>query len=150
MIIRPAQVDDLPAIQAIVEEAYAVYIARIGRRPTPMDADYEVSVRSGRVFVAGNDRVVGLIVLIPAADHLLIENVAVSPRHQHEGLGRALLAFAEKEARQRNLKVVKLYTNVAMTENIDFYVRLGYREDGRLTEAGFKRVFLSKVVDPKQ
>jgi GNAT superfamily N-acetyltransferase len=39
--------------------------------------------------------VVGLIVLIEEADHVLVENVAVDPGRQGEGIGRALLAFAE-------------------------------------------------------
>jgi len=92
---------------------------------------------------------VGLIVLVPQADHLLVENVAVDPAFQRGGVGRALLAHAEQRAAQRGLREIRLYTNAAMTENLSLYPRLGYRETGRDTEHGFQRVYFSKVSPPR-
>lgn len=86
----------------------------------------------------------GLIVLTRAPDHLLIENVAVDPARQRTGIGRALLDFAEIYARKNGLSELRLYTNEAMAENLRFYPRLGFREDDRRTENGFRRVFYSK------
>lgn len=39
---------------------------------------------------------------------------------------------------------MRLYTNEAMTENLDFYARAGYREIGRGEQDGFRRVFFVK------
>jgi N-acetylglutamate synthase-like GNAT family acetyltransferase len=142
--IRPATSADVPAIEAIVERAYSVYVERIGGRPGPMDHDYADRVRRGLVSVADDGRVAGLIVLMVAADHLLIENVAVDPERQREGIGGTLLAYAEDQARRHALGELRLYTNAAMTENLARYARLGYVEDGRRTEHGFTRVFMSK------
>lgn len=94
MRIRPATAEDLSAIERIVERAYGGYVERIGMRPGPMEDDYGERVREGLVSVAADKAVVGLIVLIREPDSLLVENVAVDPVRQGEGIGRALLAFA--------------------------------------------------------
>jgi ribosomal protein S18 acetylase RimI-like enzyme len=146
VIIRRASAGDVSAITDIVERAYGVYIERIGRRPGPMDDDYATRVREADVFVADDGAVAGLIVLVPEPDHLLIENVAVDPERQRAGIGRALLAHAEEFARERGLAEIRLYTNVAMTENQRLYRGLGYCEDGRRIGSGFQRVYFSKRI----
>ncbi len=112
-----------------------------------MDTNYLDEIARGRVWVGTDEEaVVGLIVLIESHDHLLIENVAVSPDRQHKGIGRALLDHAEDLAREAGLCELRLYTHEKMTENLDLYVRLGYREFERRREAGFARVFLCKAL----
>jgi ribosomal protein S18 acetylase RimI-like enzyme len=138
---------DVSSVRDIVGRAYGVYVQRIGRRPTPMDDDYAQKVRQGHLFVADEDSVIGLIVLIRESNHVLIENIAVEPRRQGRGIGRALLDYAETDARRRGLHVLRLYTNAAMTENLALYHHLGYQEDERRGEGGFERVFLSKRLD---
>lgn len=129
----------------MTQDAYAHYVPRIGRNPAPMDTDYAPAVATGLVWVAERDqRVVGLLVLEIAADHVLIENVAVSPQAQGLGLGSRLLALADEQARERGLREVRLYTHEAMTENQEFYSSLGYRETHRSGDGGFQRVFFTK------
>lgn len=148
MEIRAAQSGDADALREIVESAYGIYVERIGRRPAPMEDDYAERVRAADVFVAVDDRdVVGLIVLIAAEDHVLIENIAVDPGQQGAGVGRSLMALAETYAAERSISELRLYTNAAMTENLAFYPRLGYRETDRRTDAGFERVFFTKRLD---
>lgn len=144
MILRRAKSDDVPALHDIAERAYGVDVERIGRRPAPMDDDYGERIRTARVFVADDDGVVGLMVLIATPDHVLIENVAVDPDHQRGGIGRALLSLAEDCARELGLDRLRLYTNVAMVENIRLYTRLGHEEDGRHIGDNFQRVYMSK------
>ena len=116
-----------------------------------MDDDYAEKVRHGNVFVAEHEGVViGLLVLVSARDHLLIENVAVSPKRQGTGIGLALLRYAEAYAAERHIPELRLYTNAAMTENLTLYRNLGYREDDRRTENGLKRVFMSKLPSPSE
>ena len=59
-----------------------------------------------------------------------------------------LLAFAEEEARARDLQTLQLYTNEAMVENIAFYQRGGYQEIDRRVEEGYRRVFMQKTLPP--
>jgi N-acetylglutamate synthase-like GNAT family acetyltransferase len=80
--IRPAQAPDVVAVSEIVERAYGIYIERIGRRPAPIDDDYAEKIHKGAVFVADDGGVAGLLVLLIAPEHLLIENVAVDPERQ--------------------------------------------------------------------
>jgi hypothetical protein len=43
---------------------------------------------------------------------------------------------------------VRLYTNAAMTENVGYYARHGYRETHRALDEGFDRVFFVKDLSP--
>jgi ribosomal protein S18 acetylase RimI-like enzyme len=146
--VRLAQPADTSAIRDLVQRAYGPYVVRIGRRPAPMDDDYGAKVEARLAFVAEEaGGITGLIVLLGQPDHMLVENVAVDPDRQSEGIGRELLAFAETSAREAGVAELRLYTNAAMTENLAFYPRLGYEETGRRTDNGFKRVFFSKSLD---
>jgi GNAT superfamily N-acetyltransferase len=148
--LRPAVAEDVPELRAIAIAAYERYVPRIGRPPAPMTADYAQAVRAGQVWVAAADGVlVGLVVLVRQDDHLLLENIAVSPSAQGRGIGGRLLAFAEVHARQHGLSQVRLYTNEAMTENLAYYPRRGYVETHRTEQNGFRRVFFRKLVQPK-
>jgi len=146
-VIRPAVEGDVPAIEALVREAYAMYVPRIGREPAPVTADHAGLVAAGRTSVVEADgEVAGVIVLIPGSDHLLVENVAVSPRMQGRGLGRELMAFAERRAAELGMAELRLYTNQLMTENLALYPALGYTETGRRVEDGFARIYFSKRI----
>jgi ribosomal protein S18 acetylase RimI-like enzyme len=141
--IRRAAGGDADAVRALVQQAYERYVARIGRRPRPMDADYERLIDRGLVHVIG-DPIDGVIVLVPEGDHLLVENVAVLPSCQGRGLGRQLMQFAEAEAGRLGFEEIVLYTNKHMTENLGFYAYLGYEETDRATAEGFARVYFRK------
>lgn len=143
MQIRPADATDLPAVQRIVNDAYTKYIARIGKPPGPMNDDYAALIRAHQVWVIGAP-IVGAIVLLPEADHLLLDNVAVDPAAQGLGIGRALITFAEAEARRRGFGELRLYTHETMVENIALYARTGWAETGRAEQNGFARVFFRK------
>jgi ribosomal protein S18 acetylase RimI-like enzyme len=148
MQIRPADATDLPAVQRIVREAYTKYIARIGKPPGPMNDDYAALIRAHQVWVIGDPiagaPISGVIVLLPEADHLLLDNVAVDPAAQGQGVGRALITFAETEARRRGIGELRLYTHETMVENIALYARTGWAETGRAEQNGFARVFFRK------
>jgi ribosomal protein S18 acetylase RimI-like enzyme len=149
--LRPARGSDGEAVHRLVEEAYAMYVERIGRRPAPMDADHCARIAAGQVTVVEvGGRVMGAIVLVPEGDHLLVENVAVHPPAQGRGLGRLLMRHAEDRARAVGLFELRLHTNERMVENLDLYPRLGFEETGRRVEDGFARVYFSKwlVADP--
>lgn len=143
--IRLAVPEDLSAIRRCAEDAYALYVPRIGKKPAPMIADFAAQIDAGQVHVCiEGGELAGYIVLYPRGDHLHIENVAILSALQGSGLGRKLLVFAEAEARRAGLAAIELYTNQKMTENLTFYPRLGYVELRRAEEDGFARVFYRK------
>jgi ribosomal protein S18 acetylase RimI-like enzyme len=146
--IRSASLEDLAAIEAIVESAYARYVPIIGRKPGPMLDDYRALIDKGHVYVLSDGGgISAILVLIPEEHAMLLDNVAVSPHAQGRGHGRALIAFAERMARERGLRAIRLYTNEAMTENVALYGRLGFVETHRREEQGFRRVYMAKLLD---
>jgi len=125
--LRRAVAEDAPAVRALSRAAYAKWVPLIGREPKPMTADYGKAVREHVVFLhEGPEGLLGVLELIPAMDHLLVENVAVSPAAQGRGLGRALMAHAETVAGALGLAEMRLYTNEKFTDNIRLYELLGY------------------------
>jgi GNAT superfamily N-acetyltransferase len=143
--IRRARREEAGAVAAIVDAAYRHYIPRIGKPPGPMLDDYDKRTAAGEVWVLTDDGgIKGILVLEETADGCLLDNIAVLPERQGKGDGRALLEFAEAEARRRGWNEIRLYTHVMMTENIGLYQRIGYVETGRVTEKGFDRVYMTK------
>jgi N-acetylglutamate synthase-like GNAT family acetyltransferase len=143
--VRQARPEEAPHLRALVERAYAPWVPVVGRRPMPMDDNYDARAAAGEAWVleeAGAVR--GVLVLEEHADHLLLDNVAVEPARRGKGDGRALLDFAEAEARRRGLPEVRLYTNELMERNIALYAARGYAETERRQEKGFRRVFMAK------
>ena len=144
-MMRPATAADVATIEAIVQAAYSPYIERIGRKPGPMLEDYRQWVAAGHVHVldyAG--RVQGFIILLNTDDDLLLANLAVAPNAPGLGFGRQLMDFAEQEALAAGYATIRLYTHVAMTENITLYTRRGYVETHRVEEHGLHRVYMTK------
>ena len=107
--------------------------------------DYDALIGAGHVYVVErNGAVRGVLVLIPEEHVMLLDNVAVSPDSQGLGLGRTMLQFAERAAAASGCRSIKLYTNEAMTENIELYCRIGYVETHRVEEKGLRRVYMAK------
>jgi ribosomal protein S18 acetylase RimI-like enzyme len=143
--IRAATAADAWVVRQIVAEAYRHYILRIGKPPAPMLDDYPARISEGMLWVIEEGSgVVGIIVLKPQPECLLLDNIAVSPARQGSGLGRRLLAFAEAEAMRHGYREIRLYTHRTMTENQRLYAALGYEETGRGTDAGYERVLMRK------
>jgi ribosomal protein S18 acetylase RimI-like enzyme len=138
---------DAAAIWKLTREAYAKWVPVIGREPKPMTADYTEAVKKHRFdFLYVNGELAALIETIRCSDHLLIENIAVSPSFQGKGYGRMLMTHAEKLAASSNFEQVKLYTNKLFVENVQLYIRLGYRVDREEEVKGGMVVHMSKQV----
>jgi ribosomal protein S18 acetylase RimI-like enzyme len=147
---RRARTADIEAVRELARSAYLPYVAEIGVRPAPLDADYDSVVRdpAHEVWVAERGgALVGLLVLVAGDGHLLLENVAVAPQAQGAGVGTSLLELAEARAREQGLSELRLFTHQRMTRNLAMYSARGYRETSREEDEGFHRVFLSKRLD---
>lgn len=144
-MLRQAVASDAAAVRALVRAAYARWVPLIGREPKPMGADYDAAVRDHRVDLAYlGDELAALIETIPQPDHLLVENVAVAPAFQGQGLGRFLMAHAERLAAAQGHAEMRLYTNQRFAENIRLYLELGYGIDREEESALGVTVYMSK------
>jgi ribosomal protein S18 acetylase RimI-like enzyme len=145
--LRHADAADIEAVLEVVRRAFRKYVPRIGREPMPMGVDYAVPIGRGHCRVAEIDgRIVGVLVLMPADGYLHVETVAVAPEAQGSGVGARLLQRADEEALAAGYAEVRLYTHEAMTENIAYYARRGYRETHRTQDDGFRRVFFTRTL----
>ena len=145
---RRATRDDVDDIRRLVADAFGKYVDRIGKPPAPMTADYAELLDTSRVWVIEQGGgVVGTLVTQAQSDHLLLDVIAVAPSAQGGGHGRALLERADQDARDQGLVEIRLCTNEAMTENLEFYPRRGFHETSRGVQDGYHRVFFAKAVD---
>ncbi len=125
--LRRAKAADAAAIRQLTQEVYAKWIAVIGREPMPMRANYENAVQDHWIDLAEEDgELIGFIEMIPRADHLFVENLAVANAHQGQGLATRLLQHAEALAQKCELPQVQLATNQAFLNNLTFYQNRGY------------------------
>jgi ribosomal protein S18 acetylase RimI-like enzyme len=142
---RSAEAPDASSVAELVDAAYGHYVERIGGLPRPMTDDYAEVIRNRQVTVAeSHGAIVGIIVLTVTDEGFLIDNVAVHPSHRGTGLGRALLEFAEAEARRAGFDSIYLYTHEKMTENLALYTSIGHVEYDRRSQGSFSLVYLRK------
>ena len=146
--IRQAVAADLSAIRRCAELSYACYIARMGRKPAPMVADFTSAIASEQVDIITSQsaELLGFMVSYPKHHHFFLENIAIDPGYQQLGLGRRLLNHCEYKARLHGYTSIELYTNEKMTENLAWYPRRGYVETERKVENGFHRVYFRKTL----
>ena len=111
LTLREAFADDLLTVRRCVEAAYSGYVERIGRQPAPMTADYPALIDQGAVRIAEDaEGFSGVAVFWPQVDHLYIDNLAVSPERQGQGIGTRLIEACEEHALARSLTELRLYT----------------------------------------
>lgn len=144
--IRLALPGDVATIAAVIDAAYTHYIPTLGAKPRPMLDDHGARIARGETFVC--EDAANLVAVItmgePKPGSLHIFNIAVHPDTQGRGLLKQLLAFAEDEARRRNLPRLTLYTHALMTRNREIYAHLGFEQLGLEDGGGYTIVFLQR------
>ena len=144
---RPAVPADSANVAALVDASYGHYVERIGGLPGPMMRDYAAVIDHHQVTIAESQgTIVGIIVLTDDDEGILIDNIAVEPSHRGKGLGKALLEFAESEARRAGFDSIYLFTHEKMIENQALYSRIGYVEYDRRSLGTFSLVCMRKYL----
>lgn len=114
-------------IEAFQEAAYARNRAILGAEPLPLKWDYATIFSETEVWQARQkDRLVGVLILRPGDDGLMLESVATLPDVQGGGYGNALLNATEFRARDWGLKSIRLITGERLTQNVEWYQRKGF------------------------
>jgi ribosomal protein S18 acetylase RimI-like enzyme len=144
--LRRAGPGDAGRLNQLARAAYAVYVALIGRKPQPMATDWATLFDEHEVWIMAprEGEAIASLALSIKPDHVLIWSVAVAPGHQHQGIGRKLMAFAERRARALGHAELRLFTNARMERNVAIYHRLGYGEMERETRADRVVVHMAK------
>jgi GNAT superfamily N-acetyltransferase len=145
--IRRAGIEDVPAITLITNAAYTKWIPSIGRKPLPMTVDYGIAVQSHMIDLCVVDqKIVALIEMIEEDDHLMIENLALLPQFQGQGLGSKLLHHAEKIALSLGLSMLRLLTNAKFDSNLMFYKRNQFIVDRQEPFMGGTIIHMRKTI----
>jgi len=148
--VRRAEAADAAAIRDCAIAAFSVYLPRLPVVPLPMGKDYATAIELQQVWVAADAQdgaeIAAALVLDITDEGFLIDVIAVQPKHQGSGAGRALLELAEREALRQGFDSIYLFTNEKMSENRALYERIGYVEYRRLVLENRTRVFLRKAL----
>jgi ribosomal protein S18 acetylase RimI-like enzyme len=138
---RRAVPEEAALVRSIVREAFLDLYRNFDHpAPRPTTVDFAPLIADGQVWLieasspAGQEAV-GAMVLEEHPGFLRLDIIAILPRHQHCGYGRAALAFIETHAASHGFGEVRFYTNTLIERNVAFYRRLGYIESARWTHA---------------
>jgi GNAT superfamily N-acetyltransferase len=135
--VRRARAGDVPRIVELIRAGALDGGAREADPESPeyLDAFREIDARPDQVLVVAEDggAVVGTL-LFTAIRQIgnrggrlaEVENVAVAPGRRGQGIGGALMRWAESEGRRRGCVRVQLTSNNARHDAHRFYARLGY------------------------
>ncbi|MFJ4624726.1 GNAT family N-acetyltransferase [Streptomyces sp. NPDC088812] len=145
LVFRDATEADVDTLVALVESAYRGESSRAGwtteadilqgQRTDPEGVLDIVTSPDGLVITAERDgRLVACCQLEHRGDHAYFGLFAVSPTVQGGGLGRTVLAEAERRARTAWGATEMHMTVITVREDlIAWYERRGYRRTGRMT-----------------
>ena len=130
----------------VLEIARRAFASMAGRIDPPSSiqrlsaAQMAQDAEAGAAFVAEEDGVLlGCVFCKPRGDALYLGKLAVLPDRQSRGVGRALVAAAEIEARRRGLAALELQTRIELVENHAAFARLGFVKTGESAHPGFAR-----------
>ncbi|MCU0986937.1 MAG: GNAT family N-acetyltransferase [Acetobacteraceae bacterium] len=131
--IRPARPDEGEALAALLRVSFTPYARALGREVTPAAyARLAEAHRNGDVHVAEQEgALAGLVALMRHGETLEVDLLCVHPDHQKRGLGRALLAEAERIARGGGFSRIELHTAAMFGHLLRLYESVGYRETHR-------------------
>ncbi|MEW2286731.1 GNAT family N-acetyltransferase [Streptomyces sp. NPDC047841] len=143
LTFRDATDADVDALVALVESAYRGDASRSGwtteadllegQRTDPQGVLEVIKAPGSRLLTAERDgRVVACCQLEHRGDHAYFGMFAVSPTQQGAGLGKVVMAEAERLARQTWGVTEMQMTVISQREDlIAWYERRGYRRTGR-------------------
>ncbi|WP_405591996.1 GNAT family N-acetyltransferase [Streptomyces sp. NBC_01190] len=142
---RPAVPDDVPALVALIESAYRGEASRAGwtteadilegQRTDPESVLDVIGKPGNRLLVVERDGdLVACCRLERRADHAYFGMFAVRPTAQGGGLGRAVIAEAERFAAEEwGVAAVHMTVISVRTDLIAWYVRRGYLRTGEMS-----------------
>ena len=114
----------------LVELRYKVLLEPLGLKFLDSFRDKEAAYLHIGCIESLDGKLVGGLILAPVNDkEIRMMQVAVEPVYQGEGIGRQLVAYAEKRAKEAGYSKIVMH---AMLSVVHFYEKLGYKQEGDL------------------
>lgn len=161
-LVRTAQKKDYEAILEIfnyyIRSSFAAYpVEEVDLRF--LDAIRRVAVTFPLYIVEGNERVVGFGMMRPFLPYQSFRHTAqlsyfLRPEWTGQGLGSLLLDRLTADARERGIRVLLANVSSRNESSLQFHLKHGFEECGRLREVGekfgspFDVVWLQKILGP--
>ena len=145
LTIRRATIKDSDDLLKIAEIAYDKYLPLMDKKPAPMLADFNKHIAEDIVFIAlaEVEIIAGYVVLQQIKGQWWLDNIAVHPNHQGQGIGTKLRIEAENYVSILS-DTIQLYTNIVMADNISWYERAGYVITQQALINGYERLYFEK------
>lgn len=130
LAIRFATPNDVPAIVSVTNAAFAVETFLDGDRTD--DDGVRDMMRSGRFLVAeeGPDGILASVYVELRGEQGYFGMLAVDPRKQGQGIGRAMIQAAENYFQEQSCKESEITVLSLRTELPPLYHKFGYVESG--------------------
>jgi N-acetylglutamate synthase-like GNAT family acetyltransferase len=131
LTIRTAGAEDVPGIVALLNAAFAMERAFIDRDRTSAE-EIAHHLGTGTFFVVKDEdgALASCMYLEPRGDRMYLGMLAVSPTQQGRGLGRQMMAGAERHAASLGCQTIDIRIIDRRTELPPFYRSLGFVDNG--------------------
>ncbi|MGC2301643.1 MAG: GNAT family N-acetyltransferase [Acidobacteriaceae bacterium] len=130
MNIRFAEESDLPALMALINNAFKVEAFFIVRDRLIPEETLQYFQKGRFLLAEENSALTGVVYVELRGDRSYLGLLSVNPSLQKSGVGRRLMAAAEEFAREMGSHHMDLTVVNLRTELPPFYRRLGYTENG--------------------
>lgn len=103
-------------------------------------AELEARLRAGAIIIAqAGDHIVGSLFAAPVGDALYLTRLATLPAWRRQGVGAALLATAERHARDGGARRLTLRVRIDLPDNRRYFERGGFVVIGEGQDPGRPR-----------
>lgn len=144
--VRPMRGDqaEIAAVVALIRGAFADYLDRLDPPPSAVNETAEsiaalLGREHGLVAEAGGAAVGCLFLQRRERGDIYIGRVAVARGHRGNGVGRALMAAAEAEARRLGGARLTLGVRLVLDGNRRFFASLGFAEGALHAHPGYEK-----------
>lgn len=116
----------------LVELRYKILLEPLGLKFLDKYRENEMSYLHVGCIESLDDKLVGGLMLVPVNNEdIRLMQVAVDTKYQREGIGREMVKYAEKRAKEAGFSRIIMH---AMLSVVHFYEKLGYQQEGDIFE----------------
>lgn len=118
--------------QELLDLRYKVLLQPLGLKFLDSFREQEAGFLHIGCIDSSTDELIGGLIMVPVdSEEIRIMQVAVDESRQHEGIGKKLIAYAEKTAKEIGYSQMVMH---AMLSVVSFYEKLGFKQEGDLFE----------------
>lgn len=126
----------------LVQLRYKILLEPLGLKFLDSHREQEANYLHIGCIECLDDKLIGGLMLAPVDnDTIRLMQVAVDSKYQSEGIGRDMVRYAEKRARETGYQKIIMH---AMLTVVHFYEKNGYHQDGEIFEE--KGITFAKMV----